>query len=73
MKHILSAWLVIKAIEDGLVIPLVMEGRDFRGVQKSTGSDAVDGDEVSKLGVAVSKRYFAASGAKRSVSSIDIS
>ena len=34
MERIMSVRLIVEAVEDAFVIPLVVEGREFRGIQK---------------------------------------
>src|ERR1022692_2789084 len=49
VEDISAARRIVQTIEDGLIVPCVVEGSELRGVQKAPGSEAVDGNEVSKL------------------------
>src|ERR1700738_4761947 len=72
MNNILTAGLVIKMIEDGWIIPDVMERRKFRSIQKPAAANTIHGKEVSKLCVTKAHADAASRGAERAVRCIYI-
>src|ERR1022692_4581765 len=72
VEDIPAARRIVQTIEDGLIVPCVVEGSELRGVQKAPGSEAVDGNEVSKLRGAIPESDTSTGRAKRAVGSIDV-
>src|ERR1039457_1415106 len=72
VEDILAAGRIVEPIEDGLIVALVVEGSELRGVQKTPGSETVDRHEVSKLRGAIPKSDTSTGRAKRAVGSIDV-
>src|SRR5712692_2995271 len=72
MNNILAAGLVIKMIEDGLIISYVMERRKFRSIQKPAAANTIHCKEVPKLFVTKSDANAASGGAERAIRSIHI-
>src|ERR1039458_4074378 len=72
VEDIPAARRIVQTIEDGLIVPCVVEGSELRGVQKAPVSKAVDRNEVSKLRGAVPESDTSTGRAKRAVGSIDV-
>src|ERR1035441_535882 len=49
VEDIPAARRIVQTIEDGLIVPCVVEGSELRGVQKAPGSKAVARTKVSQL------------------------
>src|SRR5437016_3236620 len=72
MNNVLAAGLVIKMIEDGLIIPYVMERRKFRSIQKPSAANTIHGQEVPKLCVTKTHADASSRRAERAIRSIHI-
>src|SRR5229473_1839521 len=72
MNYIHAAGLVIKMIEDGLIISYVMERRNFRSIQKPAAPDTIQRKEVPELFITKADADASAGGAERAIRSIHI-
>jgi hypothetical protein len=72
VNDILASGLVIEMIEDGLIVPYVMEGGEFGSVQKPPAANAINGKEITELRIAETDAHAPSRGAERPVRSIHI-
>ena len=49
VEGVATVGLQVDAIENGLVVPLVVKGSELWSVQKAPSPQAIDGEEVAKL------------------------
>src|ERR1035437_1290156 len=72
VEYILPVGLIVKAVEDGLAVALVVEGGEFRGIQEAAAAHAFQRQEVADPGIAEAAPRRPAGGAEGAVAGVDI-
>src|SRR5579864_1957585 len=65
MEGVTAVWLPVQAVEDALVVSTIVNGNEFRRVQKMARLDAVEGHEVSEFRAAPAQSRRASPGPER--------
>ncbi len=72
MNYVFSRGLEVHAIEEGLIIPNIVERPELRGVQKTAATHSVDSQKVAECCSAIAQAETPSLGAERTVVRVDV-